>query len=223
MDKSGQPIAQRSVEKVHFDHKDMDYYFSWILGREIYNGSQRDECFETAMRIEDGSPTSWQSGWEWLAATVEDQAQAARAVGSRELARKAYLRACTYYRAPLFIMDPADPRFRELVRKMQACFHTAASLFQPPVEPIQVPFRDKRLPGYFWTTDDSGKKRPTLIVIGGVETFAEDNYFITGHTGPRRGYNVAAVDLPGQGLAPGQRDNQQSDERQRFHFAPFLR
>jgi len=36
------------------------------------------------------------------------------------------------------------------------------------------------LPGYFWKVDDSGKKRPTVIIIGGIETFAEDTYFLTG-------------------------------------------
>jgi len=51
MEKSRSPIAQRSLERVYFHHKDMDYYFSWILGREIFDGNQPDECFETADRV----------------------------------------------------------------------------------------------------------------------------------------------------------------------------
>lgn len=31
-------IAQRSRKKLYFDHHDMDYYFSWIMGRQIYDG-----------------------------------------------------------------------------------------------------------------------------------------------------------------------------------------
>ncbi len=34
-----QPVARRSAEKYRFEHKDMDYYFSWILGRQAVCGS----------------------------------------------------------------------------------------------------------------------------------------------------------------------------------------
>jgi len=32
-------LAQRTQEKLYFDHKDMDYYISWIAGRRNYGGS----------------------------------------------------------------------------------------------------------------------------------------------------------------------------------------
>ena len=38
-------IAQRSQQKLYFDHQDMDYYFAWILGRHIYDGSKVEKCF----------------------------------------------------------------------------------------------------------------------------------------------------------------------------------
>jgi len=204
VDTQGSSIAQRSLNRLYFDHQDMDYYFSWIAGRGIFEGSDRDECFRAAENIKDGDPASWQSAWIALARSVEAQAQQLLNTGEREQARKAYLRACTYYRAPLFIMSAKDPRFLDLCQKMRACFQTAAGLFDPPVETIAVPFQGKTLAGYFWKVDDSEEKRPTLIVIGGVETFAEDCYFITGQTGPQRGYNVLTVDLPGQGVNPEQ-------------------
>jgi hypothetical protein len=85
---------------------------------------------------------------------------------------------------------------------MQACFQASARLFQPPIDSIQVPFQGQLLPGYFWTTDTHEEARPTLIVIGGIETFAEDCYFMTGLTGMQRGYIIMTVDLPGQGITP---------------------
>jgi hypothetical protein len=142
-------IAQRSAEKLYFDHKDMDYYLSWIVGRQIYGGSDTGECMETAARIQNGDAESWQRAWIDLAGRVEEQALAARARQDGAATRAAYLRACTYYRAPLFMMSPHDPAFHSSWQMMQACFQAAARLFQPPIESIQVPFQGQLLPGYF--------------------------------------------------------------------------
>jgi pimeloyl-ACP methyl ester carboxylesterase len=198
-----QPMAQRSQRRVFFGHKDMDYYFSWILGREVFDGSEAEECFRVASRIEDGDPISWQMQWLLLAERVEAEAKLLRKDGD-DRACKAFLRACTYYRAPLFMMDPKIPHFHNCWEKLHFCFQQSAELFNPSIETIQVAFQSKKLPGYFWKADDNRQKRPTLIVIGGIETFAEDGYFITGPFGTRRGYNLMTVDLPGQGMNPKQ-------------------
>ena len=41
--------------------------------------------------------------------------------------------------------------------------------------------------------------RPTVIVIGGGETFCEELYFWGGAAAAQRGYNALLVDMPGQG------------------------
>jgi hypothetical protein len=117
-------------------------------------------------------------------------------------ARGAYLRACTYYHAPLFMMDPANLLFREHWRKMQACFRQAAALFDPPFEAVEVPYQGKTLPGYLCRAEHDRGRRRTLIIVGGIETFAEDLYFMAAPAALSRGFNVLAVDLPGQGLNP---------------------
>ena len=195
-------IAQRSQQKLYFDHQDMDYYFAWILGRHIYDGSKAEECFNVASRIVDGDAESWLQEWLKLAQEIEKQGSQALNRGNLISGRKLYLRACTYYRAPLFIMNPQNPAFSANWKNMKFCFQTAASLFEPPIESIQVPFHNKHLPGYFWKVDNRKQKRPTLMVIGGLETCAEDCYFMTGLTGTDRGYNVMTVNLPGQGVNP---------------------
>jgi hypothetical protein len=73
MTKDRTPFAQRSQEKLYFDHKDMDYYLSWIVGRQIYDGSDPTECFDVAVRIEDGDAESWQREWSILARRVEER------------------------------------------------------------------------------------------------------------------------------------------------------
>ena len=195
-------FAQRSLKTIHFDHRDMDYYLFWILGREIYDGSNREECLSTAARISNADAESWHREWSTLAEKVQHEAEDALQSDETEAARKAFLRACTYYRAPLFIMSPKHPDFYQHVQAMQACFRSAGKLFNPIIEPIEVPFQEHALPGYFWKVDNSNTPRPTLIVVGGIETWAEDCYFMIGPSGSARGYNVITADLAGQGMNP---------------------
>ena len=204
MDNSQKSFAQRSRVKLYFDHSDMDYYLSWVIGRQIYQGSDPTACLEVAARIVDGSIESWQQEWLPLARSEEEKARSAFDRGDHVSARESYLKACTYYRAPMFLTMPRDPAFDQLQKRMQSCFQQAATLFDPPIEPIRVPYQGHLLPGYRWTVDRSGARRPTLIVFGGIETFAEDCYFMIGSAGPEHGYNVITVDLPGQGMTPNE-------------------
>ncbi|MFP4498203.1 MAG: alpha/beta hydrolase family protein, partial [Vulcanimicrobiota bacterium] len=41
-----------------------------------------------------------------------------------------------------------------------------------------------------------------LVMIGGGETFVEDNFFYIAHAAHERGYNFITIDLPGQGMMP---------------------
>lgn len=197
-------FAQRSLEKVYFEHKEMDYYLAWILGREIYEGSDAGECMGVAKRIVDGDVGSWQREWPVLAEQVEQQALDLRAKGDRQGARQAYLRACTYHRAALFIMRPEAAAYEQGWKRMRACFLEAAALFEPPIQSVQVAFQGRQLAGYWWSGSDGKDKRPTLLVVGGIETFAEDCYFMVGMSPVERGYNVLSIDLPGQGINPYQ-------------------
>ncbi len=197
-------MAQRSLQKICFNHKDMDYYLSWAIGRQVFDGSDAQECMAVAARIQDGDPASWQREWQALAGQVEEQAQAAARRRDVEAARKAYLHACTYYRMPLFMMDPKDPAFKECWGKQQACFRAAMPLFPFPIEAIEMSFQGKRLQGYTWRAARSSARQPTLLVVGGMETFAEDCFFVNATAATQRGYNLITVDLPGQGMNPDQ-------------------
>jgi len=202
MGRTDTAFAQRSQKKLHFDHKDMDYYLAWIMGRTIYGGCNPTECLDVAKTITNGDVISWQKQWLALAQRVEAEADTAYHNGDLEHARSRYLHACTYYRAPLFIMKPAAPDFDVCEQKMRSCFRMALPLLDSPIEPVEVPFKAQTLSGYLWKGDASAEKRPTLVVFGGIETYAEDCYFMIGSSGSQRGYNVVTIDLPGQGMTP---------------------
>jgi pimeloyl-ACP methyl ester carboxylesterase len=82
------------------------------------------------------------------------------------------------------------------------CFRQAASLLDPIVQPISVPWAGVDLPGYFVAPDDGVNRRKTIIVVGGGDTFVEDLYLVIGPAASKRGYNLLIVDLPGQGGLP---------------------
>lgn len=194
--------AHRSYVKVHFDDEEMDFAFEWLLGSISCGGCEIGEAFYAAGQIKDGDPASWQEEWEKMAARVEARAETSLAAGHAVSAREAYQRASNYYRTALVSMLPDNPKFKGLAKKSRSCLREAGRLYEPPLEYIEVPFEGTVLPGYFRMADSSGAKRKTLIMIGGGETFVEDNYFYIGLAAHKRGYNFMTVDLPGQGMLP---------------------
>jgi hypothetical protein len=67
---------------------------------------------------------------------------------------------------------------------------------------IEVPVEGKALPGYLLKPAIDVEPRKTLIMLGGGDTFGEDLYGYIGPAALRRGYNLALVDLPQQGIVP---------------------
>jgi alpha-beta hydrolase superfamily lysophospholipase len=194
--------AHRSYVKLHFADQEMEFAFQWILGSTANGGCEIGEAFYVAGQIKDGNPQSWQEEWEKMAKRVAARAEQSLAAGHRVSARGAFLKAANYYRAALISMLPDNPKFKGLAEKLRACFRKAGTLFEPPLEYLEIPFEGTVLPGYFRKGGAGGRPRPTLVMIGGGETFAEDNWFYIGPEAGKRGYNFLTVDLPGQGLLP---------------------
>lgn len=53
--------------------------------------------------------------------------------------------------------------------------------------------------GYFVRPDLSGEPRPTVLFLGGADSWAEELYFLGGNEFPARGMNVVMIDTPGRG------------------------
>jgi len=198
-------LAQRSKSTTFFSHKDMDYYFSWILARHTFGGADPEECFEVAGKIIDGNLESWQEEWKIFAQNIETRAEKACSQNDNSNSGKDYMHACSYYRATILLMSPSDPDFKNNIERMQYCFKRATEILDMRIEKIYVPYRDNNLPGFFLKADTSSIKHPLLITIGGIETFLEDLYFITGPYTIEHGYNALFIDLPGQGMTPEQK------------------
>lgn len=196
-------MFKRSDTRIRFTNEDMDFTLQWMLGYHTCGGASYGELFHAARQIHDGDPESWIEAFLALGNRLRQDVKALDAQGQGVSAAQTALRAFTGFRAAAQMMNPRrDTRFAETVSSFKACFQRAAAGFEHTCETMTIPFEHACLPAHFYRADDTGQPRPTLIMIGGGDTYVEDLYFWAGAPGPKRGYHVLAVDLPGQGDTP---------------------
>jgi pimeloyl-ACP methyl ester carboxylesterase len=189
--------------KYFFKDGDMDFHFgNLILGSATSGGAEIGEAFYAASQIKDGDAASWQKEWAELAERVEARGKKSLAAGHKVSARDQFLRAAYYYRFSVISMLPDNPQLKARGLKVRSLMRKAGTFFDPPLEYFEIPFEDTVLPGYFRKAGNTSA--PTLLMIGGGETFAEDLVFYIDHQAFVRGYNFVTVDLPGQGLMPAE-------------------
>jgi hypothetical protein len=167
-------------------------------------------------RSKKNDPDSWVRAFVHMAQSLKNKAEASFNDGHLVSARECFLRAYTYYRAAFTFISPFEKeRVIPLWQEAVDCFQRAAQLFDPPIEPIYIPFDEYRLPGYFLGLKGQGKAK-TLIMIGGADTYVEDLYLFIGPSALKRGYNLLCVDLPGQGGLPFSGSCMQPDTERAF-------
>jgi len=193
------------AESMHQVFADDTFMFEWLrtIGHAPYGGADIAECLVTAGRIADGDVESWHREWHGLAGRVRDAAEQSAAGGHRVSARQAYLRASNYYRAAEFFLHehPDDPRLLATWRASRDAFATAARLLPHPAEPVEIPYGNTALAGYFYRVDDRPSPRPTLVFHGGLDSTLEELYFAGAAAAVARGYHCLTFTGPGQGRA----------------------
>lgn len=187
--------------KVAFKDEHFAFEFVRNLGFMYYGGADLGEMMVTAEQIVEGDFESWFTAWDKRACRILARADASLAGGHRVSARKAYLRASTYFRMAEFYLhgEPDDPRIISESRASQAAYAKAAELTGPTWEPIEIPYEGTTLPGYFYKVDESGQPRPTIIFHGGFDSSIEELFYYGGAPAVLRGYNCLTFDGPGQG------------------------
>jgi len=171
------------------------------LAQVAVGGADLFECARTAARI--GRTTTdgevWQAEWSRTAREVAGAGYAALERGDITTARRALQRSCSYFRHSEFFLPTNDPRRAEAYRTGTANFQRAAELSGGLIERIHVPFEGITMDGYIVRPDASGTPRPTVLFLGGADSWAEELYFMGGTEFPARGVNVVMVDTPGRG------------------------
>jgi len=200
--RKSRPMDERSMGGFLFNDASFVFQSLWRTGLAATGGSDLGEILTATGRIEDYDREGWYDSWNSMAGTVRAKADAFAADGHRQSAREAYLRAATYYRTSEIYLDHDDPRGLNAWQDGRQAFLEAAKVPAPSgarIEHVRIPYEKGTLPGYFLTVDDSGRKRPLLLIQTGLDGTAEDLYFIMGVQAVKRGYNCLIYEGPGQG------------------------
>lgn len=171
------------------------------LSYSLYGGADLGECVTTVDRIGNGTADDWHREWIATADRIAGIAKQSEQRKHLVSAREAYLRAATYYRVsylPLF-GSPVDPRLSRAFEAEVSVFQSAAALLSPAVEPIEIPFEGRSLPGYFVSASPANEPRPTMVHVNGYDGDIQEMYFAHAPAATRRGYHCLLFDGPGQG------------------------
>ena len=183
--------------------QDNQYSFQTLraLGYAVSGAADVGEVLKTANAIKEGDDEGWYREWLKTAQQCETAGDDFLLRGKTISARQAFFKASNYYRTAEFFLhtNPQDPRIAATWKKSRDCFLKGAKLADHPIIPVEIPFEGTTLPGYFCLVDNSGARRPLLIVHSGFDGTKEELYFETACFAVERGYNVLLFEGPGQG------------------------
>jgi hypothetical protein len=171
-----------------------------VIAADEYGGSLVGEALAVAARIKPDDYDSWYEAWNAMADRVAGEADDQLRRGHKVSARDGYLRASNYYRSSEFYLhgNPRDPRIARAYRGSADCYKACAGLFDPPIEPVEIPYEGTTLPGYFHRPDHPSSPRTTIIMHSGFDGSAEEMHFGGARAAVERGWNALAFDGPGQ-------------------------
>ena len=167
------------------------------MARLLAGGMDYADATELHERSASGAP--WDGAAEALGERDLERARTALAQGHRLTAQTWFLFASACFRFGQALLTDRAPRKLHLYRRMLATFRSGGDLKDPPVEHIELPWRDAALSAWL-LSPARPSPHPFVIVLGGVDAWREEY-----EPGARylhdRGISTLLVDGPGQGEA----------------------
>jgi hypothetical protein len=174
---AGAPTERKGTEALLFQD-DPQFWYETVrpFGGAEYGAALFGEVIAITQTIKTGDYDSWYDANTTFADRVSAEAETQLKQGHRISARDGFLRACNYYRSAEFFLhaNPDDPRVTRAYQRSVACYKAAAGLFTPGIESVEIPYEGTTLPGYFHSSDTSGRPRPTILLNTGFDGSAEE-------------------------------------------------
>jgi dipeptidyl aminopeptidase/acylaminoacyl peptidase len=171
-----------------------------VIAQVPYGGADVFECNRAASKIKLGDMESWHKAWHALGQELEQAGRADIAAGAVVTGKQRLFRAATYYRHADFFLPGTDPRKKADFLKLTACFKDAIKHHSQKIELVQVTCGNEVYDGYFChPLGATAAKRPTVLMLGGADSLAEEIYFWGSQELAERGIAVLILDTPGRG------------------------
>lgn len=150
------------------------------------------------LKLRPNDKEAWWQEWSAMAEKIERQADQAASEGRNFTAGNYYIRAGNYYFTSDRTVPPSDLKF-DLYRKALRCFHAGFERRYPKMERVDVPYEGTALAAYYLPSETGTGRQPTMVVFDGLDNCKEMSVLFAGLEFTKRGYNVLAIDGPGQG------------------------
>lgn len=176
-------------------------FLGWQIPRIMTQAADSITCWVDVDRVLDRitDKESWVREWSALGEQFENFGEKAISENHGATARVALGAASNYYRLAQFTINEANPVKKNLVKKSVDTFTKAGEFHIPAIEPIEIPFNDLTLPGYFQPAKDKDKA-PCIVIIHGADSTKEE-MLINMRMAHLRGFATATIDGPGQSEA----------------------
>ena len=196
-----------------FKHPTFEIIFLTSLGRAYHSAGNVGKVLYLTRHVEDGNFESAYLAFKQAGDEARALAEESVSQGHKESARQAYLWAQNFLDSATYFVDASkDPtRFLPTWELLYDCWLKALSLFDPPIEPVSIPYEKTELHGFFIRGTSTSRKRPLLILVNGSDGSLLDMWLWGGAGALARGYDCLSFDGPGQGYALW---------KQRLYFRP---
>lgn len=189
-------------DRIYFNDVSYDFEFLRVLSGSPTGYADIQECFITASVITENDDESWYRAWKTTAERLKATGEQFLADGDEISCVECFFRASNYFKSAEFFLhrNKNDERALSMWRESRDLFRKAIALQKPHlVTPISIPYENTTLPGYLCLVDETGKKRPLLIIQTGFDGTAEELYFQGVVLALKRGFNCLIFEGPGQG------------------------
>ena len=186
-----------------FQNPTFEMIFLTSLGRAYHSGGDVGKVLYLTRQVEDGNYESAFTAFKQAGDEARALAEESAAAGHRESARQAYLWAQNFYDSATYFVDQSnDPsRFLPTWELLYDCWSKALPFFDPPIEPVKIPYEGTELHGFYLRGKSTAKKRKLLILVNGSDGSLLDMWLWGGAGAIARGYDCLTFDGPGQGYA----------------------
>lgn len=167
--------------------------------RNTFRHAKREDVESVLANLTSKDPELWAKEWSRIAKPYEEAGVKREQAGKFQEAREAYVQAYAYYATGRY-PTPHTPGKLACYRKSLEVYEKAGKYFEPPLERLDIPFGDKKIPIYLRVPRD-GQKHAIVINFGGIDSFKAESYEYDEGL-QKAGMASCAMDMPGVGECP---------------------